>query len=255
MMIAIDSTARQNPATTPRRNWAFSRQMLVDQIAFGALIWAGLLLVILAIVIGIAIWGEVNSSVWDPTATQIPRWFILFIGVYIVQHHFPLHIAYGQTRRDFAIQGGVFAAAYTAVASLLMTIVFPLERLLYDWRGWPHEIPDAHIYSSAYQLHLIFIETWLAFLVWFLAGAFIAAGFYRSDAGAATIPLAVIPIAITDLALGGQWGPINAFVGRVINIDSVPAPLGIALGLLAAFGTAWATWLIVRDMSVRPKSS
>src|SRR5690606_21013086 len=97
-------------------------RLLEEQIGLAALIWIGFTLLVLAIILGIAYFADVNASVWDPAATQAPRWFALFIGVYLANTILPLHITHGQTRREFSIQATVFIILFAAALATLITI-------------------------------------------------------------------------------------------------------------------------------------
>jgi hypothetical protein len=186
----------------------------------------------------------------------VPRWFALFIGVYLANTILPLHITHGQTRREFSIQAVVFIVLFAAALAVLITLGFLLEAGLYRLAEWPHDLSENHIFTSVRQIPLIFIEYWLVLALWTAGGAFIAAGFYRSESlGALTIPLAMVPAAIAEIAYGSSWGPLTFVLERVADSSGKSLALALPLGAASIALMLAMTWPIVRDIPIRPKKS
>lgn len=237
------------------RTWTFPRRMLDDLIGLTLIVWAGYVVVIAGIIVGIATFGAISNSVWEQ-AIGLARWYVLFIGAYVAYDRLPLHITHGQTRRDFSIQTVIFVVLFTAASAVLTAIGFLLEIGLYRLNDWPRDLSNDHLFSSSGQLGLILTEYWLAHLVWTAVGAFLGAAFYRSDeAGFLAIVPALIPIAAADIALGASWGPVGFVLGRFFDPGAPPIAAAISIGV-ASFVLALAmAWPVVRDIPIRTKSS
>jgi hypothetical protein len=68
-------------------------------------------------------------------------------------------------------------------------------------------------------------------------------------------PVALITLALSDVAIGVDWGPVGFVVRRVL--DPLEPPLVVSL-LISVAGAALAlamTWTIVRDIPIRTTSS
>jgi hypothetical protein len=127
---------------------------------------------------------------------------------------------------------------------------------LYRIMDWPQEISNDHLFTKATQIPLIFAEYWLTFLIWTAVGAMIGAGFYRSDEiGFLTIPLALIPLALSDVAIGVGWGPVGFVVRHVLDPLNPPLLVSLAIALAGAALAMAMTWPIVRDIPIRTTSS
>ncbi|MGH2534682.1 MAG: hypothetical protein ACRDJW_20680 [Thermomicrobiales bacterium] len=239
-----------------KRTWDFPRRMLGDLIGLTLLSWAGFVVVIAAIIAGIAIFDTVDESVWESVAGA-PPWYTAFIGGYVFHDLLPLYVAHGQTRRDFAVQATIFTVIFAAAAAVLMAVGFLLERVLYRVADWPQALSGDQLYSSPTDVPLILVEFWLVFLVWTAAGALIGAGFYRSnETGLFTLLPATVVIAAIGIAVGSDWGPFGALIDRVVDEPgNLPLAASIAIGLGAFALTLATTWPLVRDIPIRTKQS
>lgn len=228
---------------------------LLDILVLTLLVWAGFLLTVAAVAVGIAIFGDIDASVLEP-ASQIARWYVIFIGGYISHDVLALHVTHGQTRRAFAERAVVFLGVLCAVVAVLMAVGYVLERGLYRLAGWPHRLSNDHFYASPVQVPAVFVEFWLVMLVWAAAGAFIGAAFYRYEAdGWVAIMAALVPIALADIAFGRGWGPVGALLERFGDVGSPPVAVSILLCLVGAAASLAMAWPIVRDVPIRNKSA
>jgi hypothetical protein len=232
------------------------RRMLVDLLGLTLVVWAVAVLIVAAIIAGIAVFGTVSTSLMSEMAAGIARFYAAFIGFYVARYLLPQYVTHGRTRREFSEQATVAMVIFAVIFALLVSAAFALEYGLYRLADWPQEISDDHLYNSGGQLHLIFLEHLLVFLVWTAAGALIGAGFYRSDgAGLTALPLALIPIAATGIALGDSWGPLGFVLDRLLDPGTLPIPAVVAVAL-ASFALALAmTWPIVRDVPIRSQTA
>jgi hypothetical protein len=142
------------------------------------------------------------------------------------------------------------------VSALLVVVGFLLERGLYAAMDWPQGIDNGHTYSSSSQLHLIFAEYMVRFLVWSAAGFAIGAGFYRSEeAGGVALALGWIPVAVTEFVIGTQSGSPIVLLQLVWEPPSLPALVIIVVGVLSWLAAVALSWRVIRDMPIRSKAS
>jgi hypothetical protein len=239
-----------NQTGTPQRTWRFPRLLAEGQLAFAALVWAGLIVVAAGITLGIAWFGEVTGSVWA-TASDAAPLFVAFIGGYVLHTMLPMYVANGRTRRDSAIEFIVFGAIYAAFAALLVTLGYVVERGFYAIGGWPRGIPDGHLFSSYDEVPLIFVENLVKLLVWVTAGALVGIAFYRYESNGA---LALLPATVVVALNGGVASGFMGFLERVVPaLEISSAPLAAAVSILCTLAVLAMTWLIVRDLPLRNK--
>ncbi|GAA1004117.1 hypothetical protein Aple_086310 [Acrocarpospora pleiomorpha] len=230
----------------------FPTRLLAANLFFAALLWAGYLVLIALITLGISIFGEVSGSVWEP-AGQLPRWYVLFTGVTLVREYLPMYIAHGQTRRQFGGQAAITIALFAPGVAALMTAGYLLENGLHALAGWPQGLSRPHLFASTSQVGLMFTEYTIEYLVWATAGALIGAGFYRWQGGGfLTIPVGVALVLVAAGATGTELR--IPFVSRLFGFDvdlppGLPVTLGVGLGVFL-LGLAL-TWPIIRDVPLR----
>lgn len=236
----------------PLRRWPLFERMLVAQGAYLAMVWAGYLALFVAVTIAIAIFGSLHTSVWEQ-ASQLFRWFALFIGVYLTGTYLRLAVAHGRTRREFMAQASAFLAVYSALVAALMTLGFLVETAIYRLGGWPQTLARDHLFDSPDQLGRIFVAYWLVLAVWTVVGAMIAAAFHRNGPlGVLGMAVGVLLIMPTELAVGFNSVPVGS---ALVELARAPAPAIVAL-CPASFAVGLAlTWAIVRDMPIRPRST
>ncbi|MCG5213661.1 hypothetical protein [Streptosporangium sp. KLBMP 9127] len=233
-----------------RGRLVFPSRLLLANLFVGGGLYLALLVVIACIALGIGTWGDLTSSVWEK-AMQFPRWYALFVGVYLIRMFLPVYIAHGRTRRAFAGQAALFLLVFAPVLAVLMTLGYVLEGWLYGVGGWPHALSDEHLFAATGDLPLVFVEHWAHFMVWLAAGALLGAAFYRLGAGGVLL----IPVAVA-LAV-----PLQSTVGapRLIPLVSgrlaLPLPETTGMVVLTAAGAFLValllTWAFVRDMPIR----
>ena len=231
------------------------RKLLLEHVAFAAMMSGVLVAGVVVILIVILVVGEVESSVWEQASYQVARWYVAFIGGYLTYSLLPLQVANGQTRRAFAGRAPMFIGGFAAGGAVLMVVGFLLEAALYAVAGWPHVLTLEHYYSSPYQLHLVFVEFFVQFLAWMLAGALLGAAIYRSSAvWLPALLLAVVGVGLVELVLAPEWGPFELITELSgIGLGGFPLPLGVGICALSYAMLAAGTWLVIRDMPLRNK--
>jgi flagellar biosynthesis protein FliQ len=226
----------------------FPRRLLAAHMWIGLLLWAGFVVVVTVITVGVATFGAVSQSAWE-TASQLPRWYALITAVSLVREYMPLYVAHGQTRRQFGAQAAVTVALFAPFLSALMVAGYLLETVLYGLMGWPQVLTDPHLFSEPTQVPLVFAEHVVEFLAWMVAGAFVGAGFYRWQVGGLfTIPFGGGLILLAEFSIRTRL----PFISDHIGVPHSPImTLGVGLGTFL-LGLAL-TWFVVRDMPVRNK--
>jgi hypothetical protein len=228
----------------------FPSRLLAANLYFAGIIWVAFYVVTTLITVGIAVFGTLTNSVWEG-ATQLPRWFALFVGVALIREFLPLYIAHGQTRKQFGAQAAVTVALYAPALSALLVLGYLLETLLYNVAGWSQELARPHLFAAPTQVPLVFIEYLVELLAWIVAGAFMAAAFYRwQGGGLLSVPLGVGLIVLGEAAVGAELRlPFVHLPLGVVSMPTVLTALAVGLGCFL-LGLAM-TWTVIRDVPLR----
>jgi hypothetical protein len=240
------------------RTWTIARHRLGVDIPATVFLWVLFAVGVVVLCGVVALVTTVRISAWEQAA-QIPRWFAGGTGVYLTYFHLPLYVAHGFTRREFATQVPVVIAAFGAVLAALMTIGYVIETFVYRVAGWSQALTRAHLFDSPDQVHVVFAEFWLVFLVWTVGGALLGAGFYRNGGlGLLLIPVGLLMAGVVEYALGDGLGPMPFGFLRLllrplegIDASSVTGAAAICAGVVAV-GAA-TTWAVIRDVPVHNK--
>jgi hypothetical protein len=197
--------------------------------------------------------GTLDESVWD-YAAQSPKYFNASIGVMLTPAFLTLLVAHGVTRRTFAIAGTLLLTLNAAGNALLWVVVYLLERGLFDWRGWPQEMNNPHLFTSTSQSQLVFTEFFLLVLAHEVAGWLIATAFvrYRFWGGLALLPLNLLPAVATELLLLSGW--VAQALG---DLGLERPPLGVAVPAVLAICALgiYLNYLVLRGIGLRPPRS
>lgn len=245
-------TSLARPAPRPR--WNLLRHRMQVDIGGAVVLAAAFWVAAMVLVAVVSTRVEIEVSGWDG-ATQIVRWFVGAIGVYLTAVHLPLYVAHGCTRRDTARQLGVFGALYAPLAAALVVVGFVLERGVYFLAGWPQVVDTTNLVTGATDLVGLFVQYTLVFAVWLAGGAMVGAGYYRrGDLGTALLIPGVGLVLLVETAIGGSERSFNAvpFIGA-FGDRSVEPGTGLLVGLVlvAVALTVAATWRIVRDLPLK----
>ena len=206
---------------------------------FCVLIAAGAFALAVATPFAVAAFSHVELSAWNVVVSQIARWFLFWVGIYLVHNLLPIAVAHGRTRREFLAAASAFTVVLAFGMALSGWLGFVVEGGIYslmDWRADEHASPVAYF---------------LMFLVWCAAGTFCAAAFDRFGAGGVfSIPIVLPLVAVTTVGIPGS--------GNLPFIPNLPVLLGSGWHLVsvAAFLVALGgTWAIARDMPVRLRTT
>jgi hypothetical protein len=235
------------------RTWSIARLLLATHLPFLALVWVAFVAVVLLITAGIAVRGTITRSVWDPAASVV-RWFALGYGLFLVNRLLAVYVAHGKTRREFLRSVAVYVVVAGAAVAALLTLGLALESVLYRAMDWPHQIPDDdRMFDSTTQYPLIFVNYWAMLVIWTTIGLFLAAGFYRSGGwGLVVLPLALVVVVVTGYGIGFSGLP---FVGATVAVADAPLAATLGLCLAGLLPGAALTWLLVRDIPIRSKTT
>ena len=233
------------------RPWSIARLLLATHLPFLALVWVVFVAAVLVLTIGIAVRGDITRSVWDPAVTVV-RWFALGYGLFLINRLLAVYVAHGRTRREFLSSVAVFVVVAGAAVAALLTLGFALEAVLYRAMDWPHRVATERLFDSPSQYPLIFVNYWAMLVIWTTIGLLLAAGFYRSGGWELVVlPLALIVVVVTGFAIGFNGLP---FVGATVAVADVPLAATLGLCLAGLLPGAALTWLLVRDIPIRPKT-
>jgi hypothetical protein len=233
--------------------WELARHRLGDDTVAVALLWTGYFVFVTLVTVVVSAFRPIEISGWE-VASQLPRWFVGGIGVYLTAVYLPLYIAHGYTRREFMAQVPAATVVTVALAALLMTVGYGLERIVYAVAEWPQVLQQSHLYTSADQYGLILLEFGLLFAVWATAGALGGAGFYRGPGpGLAVAPVALLMIGFAEAVLNPGFFEVVTAVAAGFGLQPEGVSPAAAIGVSAAAVLAGAalTWMLVRDQPIR----
>lgn len=234
-------------------HWILAKHRLRDDTAGALLLWAGLVVFVLILVFAISAFRTIEVSGWE-TASQLPRWFAGAIGVYLTAVYLPLYVAHGFTRREIARQLPVAAIGTVVIMAVCMTLGYGIERVVYTVAGWPQALGQEHLYTTASDYSLIFLEFLLLFTVWASAGALAGAAVYRNPAyGFVAIPVAVVLVGLAEAAVSPGFFTlvtvVTGLLGFLPDTTSITTAVVVTGGCVAI--ALPATWVVIRDLPLR----
>lgn len=256
---ATANTASPTTSSPPHdRHLVLRHRLRIDGIGV-PILGGGFLLAVLLLTATVSAFTDIRISGWE-VGTQVVRWFVGGMGVYLAAVYLPLYVTHGRTRRETAVDLALFAGIYAALVAVLVTIGFAIEGLVYGVAGWSQGLDGVHLFDSLDQYHLVLLEFAIVMAVWVSAGAMMGAAFYRhAGLGTALIPVALAAVIVTEAGAGpdsvgpfvGIPHPLQDLVGLTPGAVSPLAATGRSLLVCAVLATV--TWLIVRDVPIRPQ--
>lgn len=225
--------------------------------AVGATWYIGVWFWVIAIVVGAIIFVvmrrnddvDINavSSVMDSA-----RFFLFVMGIVMPLSMIALHVAAGGTRRSITqglwVSGAVIGVTY----GLASAAVGWFQWWLFTRNGWSATPAQDQLYEDGSEVGLVLLVQSLLCATYFLAGAVIALGYYRSGfwVGTALVPVALVPAAVAEISLQSGW--FGRALADWIGLSEAPV-WGATLGGLAAFAfAAFLVRAVLRDVAVRP---
>lgn len=222
--------------------------------AFVVAIAFALSLVITGIV---AIFADVLISGWD-IATQLTRWYAGGLGVYLTAVYLPMYIVHGHTRRAFLGQLPVAVIAATLVLAGLVTVGYLVEHLVYRVAGWEQGLTQDHLFGATTEVLPVFGEFGLLLLAYLVGGTLAGAAFYRHRVlGFALVPVLLVVAGLNEATSGSVEIPFVVERAASIGVSLDPATFASAaiVSVTSAALMGVGTWLIARDLPVRPPST
>lgn len=206
----------------------------------------------------IAQYRAVDVSAWF-YAANAGKFFTAITGGLFLFALFPILIAQGMTRREFAAAMGVFGLVWSFVLGALAVAGFLGEHAVYGVFDWNHAIGrdggDLQLESIGAVIDAALPYPPL-YLLYFTAGAMIGAACCRWDAGwLIIVPVVPVTIALDDAISSTEpWGPgwFGVFTRYVDGWGTWPALIALAAVIA---GGAWLIRRILLDTPVRAKKA
>ena len=172
------------------------RQRLVLLVVGGAMIglWA--------LIVGILLAVDADPSrVWQGFRWVL-QYVLLSIGVLVMSMYLPVCVAHGISRRALVVGATRFGLLAVLVSAGAMILVFAVERGLYNAVGLT-QFPDGLDPMASFGAGaLTFLDITVTYLLYLLAGWFVAAAYYRLGGRLGT---AMLVPALALLALAEAW--------------------------------------------------
>lgn len=146
---------------------------------------------------------EAGHGIWAGAGLS-PKIYLLVIGIMLTPISLSYFISSGITRKHFVGGAILFTMLLSLISAVVMTVGFPVERLLTDWFGGQEILVKPPLLQSG-------VEFFFSFLGYFAVGWMIGSSFYRFNwqTGIAVSILSLIPLILIEL-IGGT-GPIEMF--------------------------------------------
>lgn len=235
------SSAPATIAGTARNHyWRYPAPLVRDYLKVTLAAWTILVVIVIAIAATLDAFGHLNGSIWD-NATQVPAWYAGGIAGYVAWQTVPMMVANGRTRRDAGIEAGLFALTTSMAITILITIGFLIEHVVFRITGWPPTIDEMHFFTSQTDLGPMVVEYTLLYTGWSTVGMMVGLAFYRyDDIGRWLILLpASILIGIIDLFTSGPSGMVLDQFYTLPNATLFTATLATLTCSLIALAIAW----------------
>ncbi|QQK76956.1 hypothetical protein HUG15_16170 [Salicibibacter cibarius] len=168
------------------------------------------LLIYIAIqIVSIIFGGMMETTILD-AAMQPARVFLFVTGLLSMGGFLSEFVSNGVTRRDYYL-GTTYSLFFLGfVMTLLAGVLYGLERLLFSLTGWNQWLSGAAVGDEAVLLTLVMV--FFQFVLWYLLGWFISAGFYHHWLlGLGFIAASIIVITINDYVWGEAAGTLTFF--------------------------------------------
>jgi hypothetical protein len=220
----------------------------------GAWYWAIFVVVAAAVIVGNERFGSgLDQGVIDAQMGGPSRWFVMVLGIIIPAAYLRLHVAAGGTRRALAVGTVRGALVSGAVLGAVTAVYLAGERALFGALDQPWVREFGLPVEGVAGIVLTVVSEGLVVATYYLAGATIAAGYYRLGVvrGSLYLLAALVPVALVDLS---THTGVAALLAGPENLPGGGS--GVLLGLAGgAVAVALAAWLFstpVRTVHLRP---
>lgn len=187
-----------------------------------------------------ALGSGVERSVWE-YADDPARWVLFVIGILLAVVVLPTYVAHGVTRGRFTLAGTGFGAVLASLVALYLAAGFLIERAVFAAAGRPHTFADEHLFTTAFEVHLVLAEYAVLGAAYLVAGWLVGICYYRFGGwrGTLALPLTTLPLFTIENVVGtGQWtGLLPDAAWRAIA-EWPPATTAALVAVVLAAGLA-----------------
>lgn len=226
---------------------------LLRQVTFQTIAGYFLVMTVAFLLLGLgqATFGDIHNSVWDWAAVS-PKYFNVAVGIMLTPVALTTLVAHGVTRRTFAIAGSVFLVAVAAGTSLFWALAYLVEHAIFSVADLPQTLTSFHVFHTPTQTGLVLAEYFPLILAhqttgWLLGTSFTRFGLWG---GIAFLPVALLPVAITEMLLLTQW--IGELFIENEGLHRWPLGIGVPLTLLACAAGLYLNYLLLRPIRLKP---
>lgn len=189
--------------------------------------------------------NALSDGIWAGSASS-PKIFLLVIGILLTPISLASYVSFGITRKHFALGSILLLIGMSFVSAILMTLGYPIERVIYGMIGETADLVHPPLLQSAAEHLLLFVG-------YFSAGWMIGSGFYRNDwrIGTVICLLALIPIILMEAT--AESGGLIRFMSYSFDFPAFAPWLELLLQLLIAAIMLAVNYLMLRKVAIRRK--
>lgn len=244
-----DTPAAERPTTASLSDTA-------SMTTIGTFAWLGWLWLVVAVafgllLVGVAIWGGPDHSIWESFAAGWQRWPIAGSGFTMTIVFTPMFVVNGITRARLAQSAMVAGGVISVCGAVYLTVGFLVERAVFDGNDWAH-LGSNERTVTATGFGPILLTYVLIHAAYFVSGWLASIAFNRLGPVffVPLLPVAALPAAAAELMLSshGVSRDQYRFLDGADDLSLwVAAPLTLAVvAIAAAIASRYARTLTVR---------
>lgn len=213
---------------------------------FGTLIWLGPLLGLVAVayaivVVCVAIWGDIDTSLWVSIAAGWQRWPLGVIGFLMIATFSRMFVENGVTRRRLGDAATVSLVLLSTLSGTYITLGFLIERVVYDTNDWPQMNDERNLTYGAIGYATVLLTYTVVAAAYFVSGWLLGIVFNRDRdivVAVLSVPLAIIPVAVCELLVtpmvgGAQIDVLSDLMSLSLWV-STPITIAVIVGAVYA---------------------
>ncbi|REK71440.1 hypothetical protein [Paenibacillus paeoniae] len=236
------TTKRKHPVFIVAKNlWSGYR---ISLIAYWSIFTAIFIGIQLGLPIHLSKEMEIGQGIWSGAGIS-PKLYLLILGILLTPLSLSSFVSSGITRKHFVGGAVLFSMLMSLISALIMTVGFPVERLLTEWFGGQEILVKPLLLQVG-------VEFFLGFLGYFAIGWMIGSSFYRFNwqTGIAVSILSLIPIILIEMV--GGTGPSELF-GYTFTMPSMSFIVEMLLILLIAVIVMTINYGMHRTVAIKRK--
>jgi hypothetical protein len=173
-------------------------------------VWLATFVIITGLAVGIGVWGDLESSLWQSAAAGWQRWLVLASGVSALSTFAPMLLTNGVTRAQLASSAIVTGLALAALVAVFVAVGYLVEGVVFAQNDVVHRFDmsgaDPGPTIGAVRLPGLGLEYLITAYAAYVTGWQVAIGFFRSHVagGIVRIPAAVVPLLLVEALLGNS---------------------------------------------------